>query len=187
MTLPQNRKSFTIDEYHKLAEVGIIKETDRVELINGDIITMSPINSTHAGMVDLLMELLIVKLYKKATIKGQNPILLPTKSAPEPDIVIARLRDDFYSEKHPESNDIHVVIEVSDSTLDYDQRDKKNIYARANIQEYWIVNLIERQIEIYRQPKNGDYHFKQIISQEESFNCETIEFTLNYSDLFKTS
>ena len=184
MTKPISRKSFTIEEYHKLAEVGILKDTDRVELINGDIITMSPIKSPHAGMVDALLEMLIIKLYKKATIKSQNPIIIPNHSEPEPDIVIAKYRQDSYKSKHPEPEDIFIIIEVSDSTLKKDRTLKYQLYAKANISEYWIINLIDCQVEVNRQPKNGTYHFKQIFSEAGSIEAEALPFQLNYSDLF---
>ena len=181
------RKLFTTEEYHKLAEIGIIKETDRVELINGDIITTTPIKSKHAGMVDLLIEFLIIKLYKKATIKCQNPITIANHTEPEPDIVVAHYKEDSYISAHPSPNEIYVVIEVSDTTLEKDREVKHPLYANAGIPEYWIINLVDRQIEIYRQPKNGEYHFKQIISEETMINCKSIAFSFNYSDIFKSA
>jgi len=184
MTVQLNRKSFTIEEYHRLGEIGILSESDHVELINGDIVTMSPTKSHHAGMVDLLVELLIHKLYKKATIKCQNPITIVNHSEPEPDVVIAHYRSDAYSKQHPTPEDIYVVIEVSDSTLEKDQEVKHPLYAKAEIPEYWIVNLIDNQIEIYRQPKNGEYHFKQIISEEGEVKVANLELSFNYTDLF---
>lgn len=185
MTLQLNRKLFTVEEYHKLAEVGILKSTDRVELINGEIITISPTKSNHAGIVDSLVEYLIIKLYKKATIKCQNPIVLSDKSEPQPDIVIANYKVDSYRSAHPIPEEILMIIEVSDSTLVYDQSIKAKLYANANIPEYWIINLLDQQIEIHRQPKNGEYHFKQIISEEGTIQANAINFLINFSDIFK--
>ncbi len=185
MTVQLKRKSFTVKEYHRLAEVGILKETDRVELINGDIIAMSPIKSPHSGMVAILLELLIIKLYTKATIMCQSPIIIANHSEPEPDITIAHFNPDSYSSQHPEPKDIYIVIEVSDSTLEKDREVKHPLYATAGIPEYWIINIVDRQIEIHRQPKNGEYHFKQIISQDELISCEQINLSFNYADIFK--
>lgn len=185
MTLQLNRKLFTVEECHKLAEVGILKPSDQVELVNGEIISMSPIKSNHAGTVDLLVEYLIINLYKKATIKCQNPVAISNKSEPEPDIVVANYKSDSYQSAHPIPNEFFVIIEVSDSTLVYDQSIKTTLYANAKIPEYWIINLIDKQIEIHRQPKNGEYHFKQIISEEGAFQTTSIDFSLNYSDIFK--
>ena len=184
MTISLKRKSFTVEEYHKLGELGIIKATDKVELINGDIITMNPIKSLHAGMVDFLIEFLIINLYKKATIKCQNPIQLSNHSEPEPDIVIAHYRADSYSSRHPTPKDIHVVIEVSDSTLEKDQNVKSLLYAKAKIPEYWIINLTNKQIEVYRHPKKGVYSSLQIISKEEHIDCLTLPFSLTHKDIF---
>ena len=131
---------------------------------------------------------LIKKLDDRAIISCQNPIDLShyfDNSEPEPDITIARFKADYYSNAHPTEKDVHVLIEVSDTTLDKDRTTKCTLYAQANIPEYWIINLIDQQIEIHRKPKNGEYHFKQIISQKEIFNCETIDLELNYTDLFK--
>ena len=185
MTLQVNRKLFTVEEYHKLAEVGILKPSDRVELINGEIITMSPIKSNHAGTVASLVEFLIINLYKKASILSQSPVAISNKSEPEPDIIVAKYKSDTYRSGHPTSNDTYLIIEVSESTLVYDQSTKAEMYANAGIPEYWIINLIDRQIEIYRQPKNGEYHFKQIISEEQAVPAAAIDFSINYSDIFK--
>ncbi len=185
MTLQLNRKLFTVDEYHKLVEVGILTEDDRVELINGEIIAMSPINSTHAGIVNRLSRILIKKLDSLATIATQNPILLSNLSEPEPDITIAHFSEDDYFSEHPSPKNIYLIIEVSETTLEKDQSYKCPLYANANILEYWIINLIDRQIEIHRQPKNGDYHFKQIISEEGIIQASSIDFSINYSDIFK--
>ncbi len=166
MTHLLQSKTFTVDEYYKLAEVGILKDTDKVELINGEIITMSPINSPHAATVTGLTILLIEKLRKSVTVISQNPIRLDNFSEPEPDITIAKYRRNNYFDNHPTPEDVLVVVEVSDSTLEKDRTIKVPLYATANIPEYWIINLVDKQIEIYRQPKKGAYHFKQIISEK---------------------
>jgi Uma2 family endonuclease len=184
MTVQLSRKLFTVEQYHKLAEVGILKETDRVELINGKIITKSPIKSNHAGMVDRLSRILSHHLYEKATITVQNPIRIYEHSEPEPDVVIAHHKANDYVSHHSTPKEIYVVIEVSDTTLEKDCEVKHPLYASAGIPEYWIINLIDRQIETYRQPKNGEYHFKQIISQENTINCKSVAFSFNYSDVF---
>jgi Uma2 family endonuclease len=101
--------------------------------------------------------------------------------------VIAHYKADDYESHHPTPKEIYVVIELSDSTLEKDREVKHPLYASAGIPEYWIINLIDKQIEIYRQPKNGEYHFKQIISQEATVNCESATFSVNYSDVFKSA
>ena len=185
MTVQPKRKDITVAEYYQMADAGIIKSEDRVELINGEIITMSPIYSPHASVVDTLLELLILKLHSRAIIRCQNPLHLDQRSEPEPDIVIAHYQEDSYQSHHPIPKDVYIVIEVSDSTLQKDRKVKIPLYAKAGIPEYWIINLQDRQIEIHRQPKNGEYHSIQIISKEAEIKSEVISFTLNYSDIFK--
>jgi Uncharacterized protein conserved in cyanobacteria len=178
-------KTFTVAEYYKLAEVGILKDTDKVELINGEIITMNPINSPHGGMVNRLAQKLIIGLNNQATVTIQNPVRLNDLSEPEPDLAIAKYREDNYYKSHPTPEDILVIIEVSDSTLEKDRTIKIPLYATAKIPEYWIVNLVDKQIEIYRQPKKGEYHFKQIISEKDQLiqlNSPSLNF--KYQDFF---
>ena len=185
MTLQLERKVFTIEEYYRLAEVGILTESDHVELINGDIIAMNPINSPHAGMVNRLASILDRKLHKRATITVQNPIRISTISEPEPDVVIAKYDVDYYESHHPTSGEIYVVIEVSDTTLEKDREVKHPLYAEVSIPEYWIINIQDRQIEIHRQPKDGVYQHRQIISEEANIECKAIEFVLPYYEIFK--
>lgn len=184
MTAYLDQFKFTVEEYYKLSEVGIIKDTDRVELLNGQIVTMSPIKSQHASMVDILSEILWSSLAGKAIIRGQNPIRISDVSEPEPDIAIAYLAPDRYRENHPTPDELYLVIEVSDSTLNKDRDIKQALYAAANIKEYWIINLVDQQIELHREPKNGEYHFKQIISEPGEVTLVALDFKIQYSDLF---
>ncbi|MEM9919752.1 MAG: Uma2 family endonuclease [Bacteroidota bacterium] len=185
MTLHLNRKSFTVQEYHQLAEIGILKESDRVELLYGDIVTISPTKSAHAGMVDSMIELLIIKLYKKANIKCQNPISLDKLSEPEPDIAVVKYKADGYSSQHPGPEDIYLVIEVADSSLEKDRQVKGPLYAKAGIPEYWIINLSDRQIEIHREPKDGAYCFQQTVSEGGRVESSSVPLSLIYADIFK--
>ena len=178
-------RTFTVDEYYKLAEVGILKDTDKVELINGEIITMSPMNAPHSGMVARIARLLIKKLDEKATILIQSPIRLDNHSEPEPDLIIAKFKLSDYTKFHPTPTDTHIAIEVSDSTLEKDRAIKVPLYATANIPEYWIINLVDKQIEIYRQPKKGEYHFKQIISEKDQLICvDGLSLEFKYQEIF---
>ena len=133
MSLQIQRKLFTVEEYHKLADVGVLKPTDRVQLINGEIITMSPTKSLHSSLVDDIHEFILVALLEKVIVKSQNPIYLNNHSEPEPDIIIAQLQNHRYRHRHPRPTDIYWLIEVSDSTLQYDRTIKKTLYAKAGI------------------------------------------------------
>ena len=178
-------KNFTVDEYYKLAEVGILKDTDKVELISGKIILINKITPPHAGMVTCLIRMFISNAKEKWITRNQNPIRLNNYSEPEPDLALVNFKENFYHDNHPTGNEVYVVIEVSDATLEKDRTIKAPLYANANIPEYWIVNLVDQQIEIYRQPKKGEYHFKQIISEKDQLiQVNSPSINLKYQDFF---
>lgn len=158
MAIKLNTRKFTISEYHQMAEKGIFLEDDKIELIKGEIIQMSPIGSRHAAYVRRLTQLFSQKLGQKALISVQNPIDLGDDiSEPQPDLAILSYQDDFYLNGHPQPQDILLLIEIADSSLIYDQEVKAPLYATARITELWLVNLIEQRLEIYRQPTANGY------------------------------
>ncbi|MBD2345148.1 Uma2 family endonuclease [Anabaena subtropica] len=166
-------KRFTIDEYHQLIELGFLKEGDRIELIGGELIQMVAKGTPHTVCGSILCRQLDRLLGDSAVIRGQDPITLPNQSEPEPDVVIARGKDEDYLDHHPYPGDIFLVVEISDSTLDYDQTKKLEIYAEAGIANYWIVNLNARQLERYSQPYQNaqgkfNYLSKQIYLPDEA-------------------
>ena len=164
---------FTTEAYHQLGAAGILPEDKRVELINGEIIEMSPINSRHAGVVKLLSNILNRRLGNHYIISVQDPIHIEEYSEPEPDLAILSYRDDFYSKSHPEPKEVVILIEVADTSLEKDRLVKLPLYAAAEIQEVWIVNLPEQQVEIYTHPVNERY--TQLITHQRT---DTIEHQL---------
>lgn len=183
MTVPISRKTFTVSDYYKMAETGIIKPDDRVELLNGEIITMSPIKSFHAGIVNYFCRILNEKLKGKATILPQNPIHLDSKSEPEPDIAIAKFRSDDYRSHHPKAKELFLVIEVADSSLAIDRTVKAPLYAKAGILEYWIINIADKQIEVFKNIKDGEYQ-EQLTFKEGKLSCGSIEFDVLVGEVF---
>ncbi len=153
--------NFSIDAYHKLAEVGVIKSTDKVELIEGQIITMSPINSPHAACVERLGELLRQKKTTTQFVRSQNPIILGTHSEPEPDISLVKHKADYYEDNHPTASEVYIAIEISHTTQKYDRETKMPLYALYNIPEAWVVDLKAKTIEVYSKPVDGEYKDKQ--------------------------
>ncbi|MCC3572454.1 MAG: Uma2 family endonuclease, partial [Microcoleus sp. PH2017_40_RAT_O_B] len=145
-------KRFSIAEYHRLAELGFFEFDNRFELIRGEIIKMAAKGRLHSVCNSMLFGELYVLMARRACVRGQEPIILPTDSEPEPDVVIARSRSDNYVSSHPESADILLVIEVSDSTLKYDRRTKLSLYAESGIADYWIFNLVDIQLEMHSEP-----------------------------------
>ncbi len=145
------------DRYHQMIERGIFGEDERIELIEGGLVAMSPIGSEHSGVVDQLNEILVSQLARRAVVKVQGPIHLDDHSEPEPDVVLSKPRRDYYKRSLPQPADILLIIEVADSSLAYDRTVKMPLYARAGIAETWIINLIDRWIEVYRDPSTAGY------------------------------
>ncbi len=157
-------KRFSIEEYHRLGELGFFGPDDRVELIRGEIINMAAKGRLHSVCNSLLLRELVILLGRLAHLRVQEPIILfTTDSEPEPDVVIGRNRSDNYLSSHPEPADILLVTEVSDSTLKYDQRTKLSLYAEAGISNYWIFNLVDNQLELHSEPyqkRQGDFNYR---------------------------
>ncbi len=148
---------FTVEDWHKMGEMALFSPETRVELIDGEIIEMGPIGSSHAGHVNRLNYLFNRQITDSEIVSVQNPVILKNYSEPQPDLMILRHEPHFYSEKHPTPEDVLLLIEVSDSTLTYDRTIKKPLYARYGIIEYWIVNLKNDCIEVYLNPQAQDY------------------------------
>ena len=149
----------TVENYHRMAEVGIFNEDDRVELIEGELIQMTPIGSWHSGLVNTLNESLTYRTWGRAIASVQNPIHLGTGTEPQPDFVLLRYRQDRYKSRLPTSEDVLLLVEIADSTLNYDRRIKIPLYARHSIPEYWIINQPDRHIEVYTMPESALGHY----------------------------
>ena len=151
------RHRFTTKEYYQMIEAGILTEQDRVELIEGEIVEMSPVGFRHAAMVKRLIKVLSPHIDDNVILGVQDPIHLPNNSEPEPDVVLVRARDDFYDQGHPEPEDILLVIEVSESSFGYDFDVKIPLYGQVGIPEAWIVNLQDDELLVYTQPSEIGY------------------------------
>jgi Uma2 family endonuclease len=155
MAVGISRRCFNVTEYYRMAEAGILSEDDRVELIEGEVIEMNPIGSRHAACVNRLNMLLSRQTEGALIVSVQNPIRLNNYSEPEPDIVLLRPREDFYVQGHPTPSDVLLVIEVADTSGEYDRNIKVPLYARAGIPELWLIDLSQDTVEIFTQPLNG--------------------------------
>lgn len=152
------RRRFTLDEYHRMGEAGILHEDSRVELIEGEIVEMSPIGSRHAGTVARIHTLFATRLGTRAVVWGRNPVLLTALvSEPQPDVMILAYRADFYTSALPEPPDVQLLVEVADSSLPYDRRTKIPLYVRAGIAEAWLIDIESARVELYRQPGTSGY------------------------------
>jgi Uma2 family endonuclease len=157
MTLTVNRRQFTVYDYARMRETGILTEDDRVELLDGEIYVMSPIGPFHVGLVNKLNKLLTIQVGDAGIISIQNPIRLDDYSEPQPDIAILSPRDDYYTQALATPDDVLLVIEIADSSLDYDRDEKLPRYARSHIGEVWIIDVNRAVIEQYTQPAQGEY------------------------------
>jgi Uma2 family endonuclease len=145
-------KRFTVDEYHRLAELGFLHEDDHIELIRGELIQMASKGTAHETCITLLIPVLVKLIDGLATLRCQSPIQLSFDGEPEPDFAIVQNRAGNYLDRHPTPENILLVIEIADSSLSYDRDVKLPLYAEANIQDYWIFNLLDRHLEAYSDP-----------------------------------
>jgi len=151
------RRRFTREEYHRMADAGILHEDDRVELIEGEIVLMTPIGRRHAACVAEPNRLLVPAVGNRALLWPQNPITLPNESEPQPDIVLLRPRADRYRQDDARPEDVLLLVEVADTSQRYDRTVKLPLYGAAGIPEVWIVDLAGEVIEVYRRPTPSDY------------------------------
>ncbi len=148
---------FTVADYHRMAAAGILDEDSRVELIRGQIVDMAPIGAPHLNMVNRLTRLLPAILGDLGVLSVQNPVRLDDGSEPQPDVAVLKPRPEEYETATPRAADVLLVIEVAETSLDDDRAVKAPLYAGSGIPEYWIVNIVDRVVEVYRQPENGRY------------------------------
>lgn len=151
------RHRITLDEYHRMAETGVFDPEARIELIEGELIDMPPIYPPHASTVDQIVYQFITHFGGRAWVRCQHPVTLAPNSEPQPDIVLARLDARRYSDHHPASEDILLAIEVADSPLQLDRKVKIPLYARSGISEVWLMNLVDDEIAVYREPTEAWY------------------------------
>lgn len=151
------RRALTVAEYHRMGEVGILHEDDRVELIEGELVAMTAIGSNHSGTINTLTRALVMAVGDRGVVAVQNPVQLDDLSEPQPDFSILRPRADDYRRATPRPDDVLLIIEVADSSLAYDRAIKRALYARHGIPEFWIVNLQGNSMEVCRTPAGEAY------------------------------
>jgi Uma2 family endonuclease len=151
------RHKLSVEDYHKLGEVGILTEDSRVELIEGELIDMAPIGGPHMGLVNRLNRLLVPAVGDLGVVSIQNPVTLPPDSEPQPDVAILKPGADSAGSTVPRPDEVLLLIEVADTTLAYDRNTKLKLYAKAGVAEAWIVNLQSKCVEVYREPTINGY------------------------------
>ncbi len=166
------RHKFTVEQYHQMATNGIFAPSDRLELINGEIIEMSPIGIRHASCVRRSINLFAKKLGDLAIIDAQDPIKLNDLSEPQPDIAVLRPRADFYATAHPQPQDILLLIEVADTTINSDRAVKVPLYASNGISELWLIDLNNQIIEVYYEPIGDRYRYMQLFQTGQTIHLQ---------------
>lgn len=151
----ERTRRFTADEYERMVELGIFRDDERLELIDGEIVEMAPVGHRHAACIANLNQRLVLGLAERVLVWGQGPARLSLQSVPEPDLALLRARS--YRQGSPRPDDILLVIEVAESSLRYDRTRKLHLYARAGIREYWVVSVAGEWIEVYRSPEGDGY------------------------------
>lgn len=176
-------RSWTTDEYHRLIEIGVLSSMDKVELLDGQIVEMSPAGNYHAACIEFLGDKLKGLLSKDYMLRSQNPIVLSNVSEPEPDLAVVKYRSDYYAHAHPGPDDILLLIEVADTSLAKDRHVKSMLYAESGVPEYWIMNLEEQVLEQFLFPENGRYKQQRIYSSSEELDSPLVP-ALKISDLW---
>ena len=150
--LAAERRLFTLEEYRRMGEVGILKPSDRVELIRGEIVKMTSPGRLHQAFVDNLTQLLVVRLVGRAIVSVQSPVVLSDDTEPQPDLKVIRKRALPYKVREAHADDVLLLIEVSDTSLRYDRSTKLGLYAEFGIPEYWVVDCNDESVEVHRSP-----------------------------------
>ena len=183
-SLERERYRFTAEQYHEMGEAGIFYTDDRVELIDGEIIKMNPIGDPHAGTVNRLNVELVERIGRTAIVAPQNPVRLAEHQEPEPDLAILRFRADFYATLGPQPDDILLLIEVADSTVEFDRRVKGPLYARNGIPEYWLVDLTREHVVVFREPDPEGYQSMRAHRRGESLTLAMLpDVTIAVDDI----
>lgn len=157
-----SRHLFSLDDYHRMGATGILREDDRLELIEGEIVEMTPVGSRHAATVKRLTRLLSTQVGDSAIVSVQDPLRIPGDSAladsePQPDLLLLAPRQDFYAEAHPTPADVLLLIEVGDTSLPFDRDVKLPLYATGGVSEVWLVDLQDTTVEVHREPVHHSY------------------------------
>ncbi|MEG4343180.1 Uma2 family endonuclease [Microcoleus sp. A003_D6] len=167
---PFTLRKWTVKEYQKLGEMGFFHPEERVELIEGNIIKMSAKGTAHTSATRRTATLLRHLLENQAAVYTQDPIALDDSSEPEPDIAVVRIDPFDYATHHPTPSEIYLIIEVADSSLAYDREIKAKIYARSGIADYWVLNVGDRQLHVFREPTENGYQSELILGETASIS-----------------
>lgn len=174
---------FTAEDYQRMGEAGVFVDNPRIELINGEIYTMSPISSEHNSHVDKISRFFQKTILSQVLIRTQGSIRIDDYSEPEPDIVLLHLSEDYYHARQPKPEDIYLIVEVAVNTKDTDRGIKLSKYAAAGIPEYWIIIPSEGIIEVYQNPEAGTYREKRTYRKTDEWKLDAFDLAIKGSNL----
>lgn len=176
---------WTVEDYHRMVETGILSTNDRVELVEGQIVQMSPQTPLHVATKKRTYDYLNNLLASRATVRSESPVTLPPGSEPEPDIAVVAIDPREYSDHHPVPEAIFLLIEVADTTLDSDLKAKATLYAKANIREYWVLDVRRRQVHVFRFPQDGVYQQKSVLNEDRTLSLLAFpDVSISFNQLF---
>lgn len=179
------RRKITADEYQRMITAGILREGERVELIDGELIQMAAFGSPHVSCVMRCTNWFTPRVQGRAIVSIQNSFRLSPFSEPEPDVVLVRYRDDFYASALPGADDVLLIIEVADSSLRYDRDEKIPRYAAAGIPEAWLIDILHRRVSVYRDPSPEGY--RQVVTHTRGAVLSPLAFPdleMRWEDIF---
>lgn len=183
MAIQLTRRRFTVDEYRLMGKAGVLTEDDRVELVDGEIVQMTPIGSRHASCVDRLNQLLVEGLARRAIVRVQSPVRLSEHSEPRPDVALLR-PPRSYAASHPGPSDIWLIVEVADTSLDTDRQVKVPLYARVGIPEVWVIDLTADTVEVSSRPTPQGYQTVERVGRGSTLACQAFPaVSLHVDDL----
>ena len=179
------RMRISIDRYQKMVAAGVLTSSDRVELIEGEILGMAPIGTRHAALTGRLVKRLLLSLGDRATVRAANPVDLGHFSEPEPDLLVLKARVDDYLHAHPQAQDVLLLIEVAESSLAFDQGIKRALYARFGVSEYWVVDVNRQRIFAYLSPAKGTFQVSREYLINDTISPQAFpDFNLAVRELF---
>lgn len=178
------RRRFSVEDYHRMVETGLLSEEDRTELIEGEVVEMAPIGSRHAGHLTRLVSLMSKEVGERALVSAQNPVRLGDESEPQPDLALLEPRADFYASAHPTAEDILLLVEIAESSLEFDRATKIPLYARHGVPVVWLLNLQDDAIEIYEQPDVDGYQIVHSLRGEAVVEHDGLGLRFDVGELF---
>jgi len=185
MAVMLRRYRFTVDEYDRMAQAGVLTQCDRVELLDGEIVEMTPIGDRHASVVARISHVFSTRLDGRCIVWGQNPVgLRVVRSVPQPDVALLRPRDDFYAAGRPGPEDVLLLVEIMDTSAESDRGVKLPLYARAGIAEVWLADLGADTLEVHRRPGAAGFAEARVLHRGDRVSSQAFQdLTLTVEDL----